>query len=310
MMIETPPESMLPRFQGDQGRRRVIELLQTQLIIGGDTAIAGEIADVAEIRELFPNDVLIRQGSADNDFFFVLSGGLRVFVNGREVAVRQAGQHIGEMAIIDPSSRRTASVIASEPCIIVRIDESAFLSIADRNPRIWHALALELSRRLDERKKFHQTPNDKPILFIGSSSEQLPIAEAIAAAIPDDITSVTLWSQGVFGASSFPVDDLEMQVGIADFALLVAGPDDQVSSRGNLTDAPRDNVIFELGLFIGALSRSRTFLLVPKGLKVKIPTDLLGLTCIQFDPDKTTVDESVQSVVEELIAVITTKGSK
>ncbi len=303
-------ESMLVRFHGKQGRRRVIELLQAQFVVGGDAAVAGQIADAAIIRELFPGEILIRQGGSDNDFFFVLSGAFRVFVNEREVAIRQAGQHLGEMAIIDPSSRRTASVIASEPSVIACIDEAVFSHLADQNPRLWRALALELSHRLDERKKFHQKPNRKPILFIGSSSEQLHIAKAVGAAIPNEAASVTLWSHGVFGASSFPVDDLETQLGISDFALLVAGPDDQVTSRGDHSGAPRDNVIFELGLFMGALSRSRTFLLMPKGLKVKIPTDLLGLTRIQFDPSDANVDDAVRFAVEELIAVITTKGPK
>ena len=103
---------------------------------------------------------------------------------------------------------------------------------------------------------------------------------------------------------------METQIGIADFAVLVAGPDDQVISRANQLDAPRDNVIFELGLFMGALTRSRTFLLVPEGIKVKIPTDLLGLTCVEFYPNIANVDDAVSSAVVELVGVITKKGPK
>jgi CRP/FNR family transcriptional regulator, cyclic AMP receptor protein len=44
--------------------------------------------------------------------------------------------------------------------------------------------------------------------------------------------------------------------------------------------SPRDNVIFELGLFMGALSRERTLVLVPKGMDFKVPSDLLGMTHI------------------------------
>ena len=307
---EMTAESMRGRFQGDQGRRRLIELLQEQFVVGGDATIAGEIADVATVREFSPGEILIRQGSAKSNLFFVLSGVFRVFVNGREVAIRRAGQHLGEMAMIDPSSRRTANVIASEPSIVADIDEVNFSRLAGKNPRLWRALALELSRRLDERKKFHQEPNGKPILFIGSSTEQFKIARAVSTAIPTELVEVILWWQGVFGASSFPIDDLETQIGIADFAVLVAGPDDQVTSRENQSDAPRDNVIFELGLFMGALTRSRTFLLVPEGFKVKIPTDLLGLTCIEFDPSAANVDDAVMYAVEELIGVITKKGPK
>jgi predicted nucleotide-binding protein len=46
--------------------------------------------------------------------------------------------------------------------------------------------------------------------------------------------------------------------------------------------APRDNVILELGLFIGALGRQRVFMLIEQGMDVKIPTDLLGVTPIVY----------------------------
>ena len=59
-----------------------------------------------------------------------------------------------------------------------------------------------------------------------------------------------LWTDGVFVASQFPIIALEKQVREADFAILVLGPDDKVLSRNERSDAPRDNVILELGLFI------------------------------------------------------------
>ena len=46
--------------------------------------------------------------------------------------------------------------------------------------------------------------------------------------------------------------------------------------------SPRDNVVFEAGLFGGALGMRRTFILHANG--AKLPTDLLGLTCVRYDP--------------------------
>jgi CRP/FNR family transcriptional regulator, cyclic AMP receptor protein len=303
-------DSMLTRFHGDDGRRRLVDLLKAQIVVGGDAVIAGEIADVAVVRELLPGNILIEQKSTENDLFLILSGTFRVFVNGREVANRQSGQHVGEMVIIDPSLRRTATVIASEQSVVAQVDEKFFSSLADKNPRLWRALAVELCHRLNERRKFHAEPNSKPILFIGSSKEHLTVAETLAAGVPKDIASVTLWSDGVFGASKFPIEDLETQIGIADFAVLVIGPDDRVISRGSESDAPRDNVVFELGLFMGALSRSRTFLLAPRGHKIKIPTDLLGLTTIQFDPSAPNPADMVGPALDELTKIIARMGPK
>jgi predicted nucleotide-binding protein len=193
---------------------------------------------------------------------------------------------------------------------VAYVDEKTFSQMADNNPRLWRALAVELCRRLNERRKFHAEPNSKPFLFIGSSKEQLPVAEALALGLPPAIVSVTLWSDGVFGASSFAIESLETQIGIADFAVLVVGADDQVTSRGVASDAPRDNVVFELGLFMGALSRSRTFLLTPMGRKVKIPTDLLGLTTLQFDPAASNPADMVKTAIDDLTKIIADKGPK
>jgi CRP/FNR family cyclic AMP-dependent transcriptional regulator len=303
-------DSMLSRFQGDDGRRRLADLLRAQGIVGGDAAIAREIADVAVVRELLPGNILIEQKSAANDLFLIVSGTFRVFVNGREVASRKAGQHVGEMVIIDPSLNRTATVIASEESIVAQVDEKTFSCLADKNPRLWRAFAVELCQRLNERRKFHAEPNSKPILFIGSSKEHLNVAEALAAGVPKDIASVTLWSDGVFGASKFPIEDLETQIGIADFAVLVVGADDRVVSRGSESDAPRDNVVFELGLFMGALSRSRTFLFAPRGHKIKIPTDLLGLTTLQFAPAASNPADMVKTALDDLTKIIADKGPK
>lgn len=302
--------SMLSRFQGDAGRKRLVELLRSQALLCSDLGAIERVASSAALRELETGEILIQQDATDDDLFFILSGLFRVFVNGREVAARRIGQHLGEMAIVDPSLRRTSTVVAAAPSLVAQLSSDIFREVADRNPRIWQAVAAELCRRLDERKKFHATPNAKTILFIGSSKEQLPLAEAIARGIPRDLAHVTLWSDGVFGASRFAIDDLDAQLQISDLALLVGAADDQVTSRGNEHDAPRDNVILELGLFIGALTRRRTFMLLPRGHNVKIPTDLLGLTPIMFDPRVTDADTAAKPAIKELTEIVERVGPK
>lgn len=239
---------LIDRFSGDSGRRLLRECLSSSGSWGRDEGIASSLADNAELRELEPGEVLVRQGDADNDIYFILSGKLRVFVNGREVAARHAGYHVGEMTLVDASLRRTATNIAAEATVVAKVSEPEFSRIADANPRLWQRIGVELTRRLDQRAKCLTEPNPKPIVFVGSSSESLPIAEALAALLPADVAAITVWSQGIFGASRFPIEDLEAQIRIADFAVLVAASDDRVTSRGEDSDAPRDNEVFELGL--------------------------------------------------------------
>jgi len=68
-----------------------------------------------------------------------------------------------------------------------------------------------------------------------------------------------------------------------DFAILLLTPDDIVQSRSTELASPRDNVIFELGLFMGELGRDRTFILQQPGSGMKIPTDLAGVVTSNYD---------------------------
>jgi predicted nucleotide-binding protein len=98
----------------------------------------------------------------------------------------------------------------------------------------------------------------RPSVFIGSSSEGLHIAEALQQLL-DHEAEVTVWSQGIFDLSQSYLESLLKTLETTDFAILAVTADDMVVSRGTEREAPRDNVLFELGLFKGQLGRNRCF---------------------------------------------------
>lgn len=273
---------MISRFRGEAGRHRLIWALRKQPILHDNETLSNELADQAELLQFEAGEELIIQNDADNDIYFILAGRLSIVVNGREVAIRKSGEHVGEMALIDPSARRSASAIAIEQTVVAKISETAFRPLADKYPRAWQLIATELAKRLQQRNKLVLSTNPRPVVFIGSSTESLPVARAIRSNFDHDDFVVNLWTDRVFGPSRFPITELEKQVQEADFAVLVLGTDDLVKSRNEEFDAPRDNVILELGLSIGALSHERTFMVVPRGCNIKIPSDLFGLTPLDY----------------------------
>ena len=273
---------MINRFRGAEGRDRLISAIRHQTIIHDNENLSIELADHAEILQFEPKEDLITQGGVDNDIYFILVGRVSIVVNGREVAIRKLGEHIGEMALIDPSATRSASVVAIEQTVVAKISETTFRPLANRYPRVWQLIATELAKRLQQRNRLVASTNPRPVVFIGSSTESLRVARAIRSNFDHDDFVVNLWTDRVFGPSRFPITELEKQVQEADFAVLVLGTDDLVESRNEKSNAPRDNVIFELGLFMGALSHERTFMIIPRGCAIKIPTDLLGLTPLDY----------------------------
>lgn len=122
----------------------------------------------------------------------------------------------------------------------------------------------------------------KPSVFVGSSSEGLEFARAIRSLLTDD-AEVTVWQEDVFGIGQTFIESLLDALPRFDYAILILTPDSLISERNVETFGPRDNVIFELGLFMGRLGRSRTFIVRQAGGKMKMPTDLDGVTMAMYD---------------------------
>lgn len=126
----------------------------------------------------------------------------------------------------------------------------------------------------------------KPRMFIGSSSENLDLAYALQEGL-DHAVECTVWTQGVFELSRNTMASLIDQLDESDFAAFVLSPDDVTLMRGKEVSSVRDNVIFELGLFVGRLGTERCFLVVPRGAEgLHLPTDLAGITPADFDADR------------------------
>jgi len=129
----------------------------------------------------------------------------------------------------------------------------------------------------------------KPRLFIASSVESLPIAEAVNVNLDHEF-EITLWKNGTFKLSSSTIDDLVEKSSFVDFALFIFAPDDISEIRSRKEHVVRDNVIFEMGLFVGAIGKSRSFILKPRGIDMHLPTDLLGVTPADYDAGRSDGD--------------------
>jgi predicted nucleotide-binding protein len=303
---------MKARFDGAEGMRRLVEALKSQRLVGNDEALAKQIADSGEIVELAPGTNLVVQGDSDNDLYFIIDGEASTFVNGRPVAIRRAGESIGEMAVIDPTARRSTTVTANKTLTVVKVTEAFFRELIKDNTKVWQAISIVIAERLRQRERFHRPPNEKPILFLGSSVEGLAIAQEIHLGLKYDNISVKLWSTpGVFGPGGITIDVLMKEVDLSDFAAFIFGPDDELFSRNEVYEAPRDNVVFELGLFMGRLDRNRAFIVKDSRSDIKIPTDLLGVTPITYFP-KTGEELSVPAgtICTELRKVINRLGAR
>ncbi|WP_204347701.1 TIR domain-containing protein [Rhizobium leguminosarum] len=273
---------MIERFQGDAGRELRLEALTAQSIVARDPALAEELTDLVGLQELDVGQILIEQNGEDDDIFFIISGSFGIHINGRRIGGRGRGDHVGEMAAVEPTQRRSATVVVEESSLVARLTAQQFSKLAKKYPDMYRQIARSLSRRLLERNKHVGVYREKIRVFIISSAESLPVARLVRNAFEHDPFLTTIWTDGVFRVANYTLQDLEAEVDDSDFAVAIAHADDLTESRGKDWPSPRDNVVFELGLFMGKLGRQRAILMEPREEKVKLPSDLSGITTVPY----------------------------
>ncbi len=124
-------------------------------------------------------------------------------------------------------------------------------------------------------------------LFIGSSREGLKYAKKLKELLDPELQvygiECILWNDpSVFTVGVTTIESLCQKANAlkkyGGYAVMVMTPDDEVHVRNEVRYVPRDNVIFELGLFLGYLGRERTYCVAPSNVNIKMMSDWLGVT--------------------------------
>ena len=150
---------------------------------------------------------------------------------------------------------------------------------------------------------------DRPRIFLGSSGKQAKLLQALTRGL-EDIAHVDPWTSS-FNPGTTTLERLVELAHQVDFAAFVFARDDWTTAGPGASpapesgqDSPRDNVVFEAGLFGGVLGMRRTFILHAHGSK--LPSDLLGLTCVRYG-DATSAAE-MKAINQKLRQAIETEG--
>ena len=284
-----------------QDKTALIEALEKQKIVAGNKELAEHIANIGEVVEVPPGTAIIGQGGADNDVYLILAGSFHIVVNGQTLARRVATDHVGEMAAILPLQRRAASVVAHEDSVVVRLSDSQVAELGEKYPQIWRSFARELAHRVEQRNTVATAPSQKIRLFLMTSKAASDAASALEKACADQFTIVT-WKEGGLHGANYAIASLEHMLDQSDVAIAIAEP--SVDGRHG-----RDNIIFELGFFMGRLGRHRTFLLEPRGEKSELPPELAGVHTLTWPHHPgADVSEAIAPVCAKLTQLITELG--
>lgn len=126
-------------------------------------------------------------------------------------------------------------------------------------------------------------------VFIGSSYEQRRLVEWLTSFMRTDYAGrlePVPWTAYWIGGK-YTYEHLEELIASTDAAILFWTADDKTWYRNTERHEPRDNLVFEAGLFFAAHGRQRAQLLLPTYAasdqrRVAIPSDLHGLTVTDY----------------------------
>jgi hypothetical protein len=139
----------------------------------------------------------------------------------------------------------------------------------------------------------------KPKIFIGSSSAGYLVAEKVKMNL-SSVADCFLWKEkNIWLPNRSTFENLQRMCSFFDFGVFVATGDDLTLANDIVVIEPRDNVILEMALFLGAMGRDKSFLLVEEG--IKLPTDFSGIFMPRFNRAD---DLSIKSACEEYIGMI------
>src|SRR5947199_7593533 len=153
---------------------------------------------------------------------------------------------------------------------------------------------------------------EKPRIFLGSSGQQEKLVQALTRGL-EDVARVEPWTTS-FNPGTTTLERLIELTREVDFAAFVFARDDWTTNAPDTQGgeaSPRDNVVFEAGLFGGVLGMRRTFILHANG--AKLPSDLLGLTCVRYGEATTAaemraVNQKLRNAIENASRVASIEG--
>jgi len=150
-----------------------------------------------------------------------------------------------------------------------------------------------LNKKNNDMEQFEE--NQKLNVFVASSIEAKQEDQFVRSVLENNKINAITWKDS-FHPGEFGLESLLNITEQVHGAIIISTCDDKIWYRGTESMAPRDNILFEMGLFIKALGLKHVALVFcrnERGESPKIPTDILGLNVIFFEKDKRVGNETL-----------------
>ena len=159
-------------------------LRQSQLFQTVSDEILDEMYPRPELLSIKAGEILIRQGDSGTDYYHLVSGRLRVFselANGKLKPLSEIypGEGVGEMSLIT-GEPRSATVIARLDSEVIRVKQTALLSLIERKPEMALQIARLVTTRLAGQQALSAKNKTVAILSLTAGIDSDAMARSLA----------------------------------------------------------------------------------------------------------------------------------
>jgi CRP-like cAMP-binding protein len=133
---------------------QLIDALKKQFLVEGDESLAKQLSERMTVEAVEEDGIIMEEDDSGTDMFFILEGGVDVIVGGTRLNKIAEHYHVGDMAIVDPQGKRSATIVATTNSVVGRVEGNQFEALANENPKLWKNLAVELANRLRQTNRW------------------------------------------------------------------------------------------------------------------------------------------------------------
>ena len=196
-----------------------------------------------------------------------------------------SGKHMEELDCIlrlplTPTTRRSTADRAIDDTIVLKMLTMLFQSMIEEVKDYWPD-EVPADQRFGESTNADQTSNKVFLVHGRDDGTKARVARFLERIKLDPVVLQEMPNQG-----NTIIEKFEHYASTVKFAVALLTPDDEgslLNETGNAQPRARQNVIFELGYFVGKLGRDRTCALVKGNLEML--SDYSGVIYIRLDDD-------------------------
>jgi CRP-like cAMP-binding protein len=132
---------------------KVKHLADVPLFEGCTKADLARIASLADELDVPAGRVLMRQGEYGHECFVILDGRARVSFRGRRAVTLRPGDSFGEMALLQPRGKRSATVTAETDMDLLVLGSREFSTMLEEVPPVARKVMAAVAERVRQAER-------------------------------------------------------------------------------------------------------------------------------------------------------------